>query len=33
LLADSRKLEDLKKECDLKMKWIHHLENFKSLEV
>jgi hypothetical protein len=30
LLADSRKLEDLKKECDLKMKWIHHLDEILS---
>src|SRR5271157_6091805 len=30
LLADSRKLEDLKKECDLKMQWIHHLDEILS---
>ena len=30
LLADSRKLEDLKKECNLKMQWIHHLDEILS---
>src|SRR5271157_709270 len=30
LLADSRKLEDLKKECDLKVQWIHHLDEILS---
>ncbi|HME52663.1 MAG TPA: hypothetical protein VKM55_10630 [Candidatus Lokiarchaeia archaeon] len=30
LLADSRKLDDLKKECDLKVQWIHHLDEILS---